>query len=98
MADPSVAQDEKKSVNDQLDENQLLRLLRQHVCRICQSGDQSDTLITPCLCQGPFAFVHKQCVEKWISESKQEKCDICLFKFNVTIRCPHFFRWFFSVS
>lgn len=51
----------------------------------------SNPLITPCLCKGSLEFVHRQCLERWLNESNQNKCDICQYQYiveeNLRYRC-----------
>lgn len=53
------------------------------LCRICLCHDPEISLISPCLCKGSIANVHKVCLERWLSERGTTKCDICLFEFTV---------------
>ena len=50
-------------------------------------------MIKPCLCKGTTAFVHKECLLKWLDVSNSKKCEICHFEFrykqNVHVSCPH---------
>ena len=48
-------------------------------CRIClEEGD----LISPCLCAGTAAFVHEECLIKWLNVSGRTDCEICKYEFK----------------
>lgn len=51
-------------------------------CRICYEDE--DELITPCQCDGTMAFVHKECIERWIEISNRETCELCHAAFDNT--------------
>lgn len=48
-------------------------------CRICL--DEGD-LISPCLCAGTSAFVHEECLIKWLNMSGRTDCEICKYEYN----------------
>ena len=56
-------------------------------CRICLDTDNSTDLISPCLCSGGSAFVHRQCLDRWRSENIRgigfKSCDICHFEYVI---------------
>ena len=58
-------------------------------CRICLDTDNTDSLITPCLCSGSAAFVHRTCLDNWRSENIRgigfKYCDICKFEYVIEI-------------
>lgn len=53
-------------------------------CRICY-GSQIENMIEPCSCRGTIAHVHKQCLEKWLSEKESKTCELCAHKYNVEV-------------
>nr|CAD7450599.1 unnamed protein product [Timema bartmani] len=56
------------------------------MCRICHSGGSSSllgTLKSPCYCRGTVALVHMACLERWLSASGTEFCELCGFRFRV---------------
>lgn len=53
-----------------------------YVCRICHTNEQSEGLISPCLCKGSVAHIHKSCLEYWLSTSGILYCEICHYEFN----------------
>lgn len=52
-------------------------------CRICLSTDTSSEMISPCLCKGSIANIHVMCLERWLSQKGNNRCDLCSFEFNV---------------
>lgn len=50
--------------------------LDQVMCRICFEGGRM-FLIKPCKCKGTSAYVHYDCLSRWVRVSKQKTCDIC---------------------
>ncbi len=71
------------------------------MCRICHSGENSllsiegseekrvESLISPCLCSGSVAAVHKTCLEKWLSikeDVEDWRCELCGFKYVVSTK------------
>lgn len=53
-------------------------------CRICLSNESTpQAMISPCMCKGSIANVHRTCLEKWLSQKGNNRCDLCLFEFDV---------------
>lgn len=53
-------------------------------CRICLSSDTtSHAMISPCLCKGSIANVHRSCLEQWLSQTGHNHCDLCSYEFYV---------------
>jgi len=61
-------------------------------CRICLSKgypgllSRNGPLVHPCWCKGSIGLVHKSCLEKWLTMSQSDSCDLCTFKFDLTQR------------
>ena len=55
-------------------------------CRICHEDDSFDALISPCKCSGTSGMIHKWCLEKWLSSSNHDSCEICRFQFRIRRR------------
>ena len=57
------------------------------ICRICLDSDYPVDLISPCLCTGGSAFVHRKCLDKWRATNKSERvfhyCDVCQFQYVI---------------
>lgn len=41
-----------------------------------------DRFISPCLCKGSLRYVHRQCLEYWLSQSKILHCELCMYNFQ----------------
>jgi len=71
------------------------------LCRICHGGEFSgpfsnknaEPLISPCHCRGTMGLYHRSCLEKWLSSSNTEICEICKFQY-ATERHPQPFCLF----
>ena len=54
-------------------------------CRYCFGGALGwivkEQLISPCWCCGSLAYVHRSCLEKWLTRKKQTHCDLCKYEF-----------------
>lgn len=59
------------------------------VCRICFDDNKDESIITPCKCKGTVAFVHRSCLEKWLSESNTTSCELCQHVYE-TERVPKY--------
>ncbi|XP_037903795.1 E3 ubiquitin-protein ligase MARCHF2-like isoform X2 [Hermetia illucens] len=55
-------------------------------CRICQIADDSERLISPCLCSGTIAYVHKKCLERWLNTSGLIHCELCHYRYPVKMQ------------
>ncbi|CAJ0587233.1 unnamed protein product, partial [Mesorhabditis spiculigera] len=47
------------------------------VCRICLRSAASSELIEPCGCAGSVAFVHRECLGRWVDTTQKTLCGIC---------------------
>ncbi|XP_037040836.1 E3 ubiquitin-protein ligase MARCHF2 isoform X1 [Bradysia coprophila] len=52
------------------------------LCRICYNCDQIERFISPCDCKGSLYYVHKQCLERWLSRAGILHCELCMFRFR----------------
>ncbi|CAF1077562.1 unnamed protein product [Rotaria magnacalcarata] len=56
-------------------------------CRICLDDDNPNDIISPCLCSGGSAYVHRKCLNEWRSENAGGRgfkyCDVCKFEYIV---------------
>ncbi|CAM4974107.1 unnamed protein product [Rotaria socialis] len=56
-------------------------------CRICWDDDKPSDIISPCLCSGGSAYVHRKCLNDWRSENiggeSFKFCDVCKFEFVI---------------
>ncbi|UJR10972.1 hypothetical protein I4U23_015157 [Adineta vaga] len=66
-----------------------LRSTDDHVkqCRICLDTENTNDMISPCLCTGTLAYVHRNCLNHWRSGNANGKafkyCDLCQFKYII---------------
>ena len=65
----------------------------EHMCRICfeQEEDEDDPLIAPCKCKGASKYVHRSCLDKWRSTSRDSawsRCDVCLHPYTILRKQP----------
>ncbi|XP_077564274.1 E3 ubiquitin-protein ligase MARCHF3-like [Haemaphysalis longicornis] len=63
------------------------------MCRICFRGARAGSLLTPCNCRGTIGFVHKACLEEWLSRRNTDECNICSYKFQVERTAKSFWEW-----
>lgn len=51
------------------------------MCRICHGGEmlsnELGALISACACRGSVGRVHVKCLERWLTESGKNKCELC---------------------
>uniref|UniRef100_A0A8D8WH84 E3 ubiquitin-protein ligase MARCH3 n=1 Tax=Cacopsylla melanoneura TaxID=428564 RepID=A0A8D8WH84_9HEMI len=66
------------------------------VCRICHEDDTNEKLISPCECIGTLAMVHTNCLEKWLSTSNTDRCEICKYAFRTRRKYRPIVEWFFT--
>eukprot|EP00003_Mantamonas_plastica_P022513 TRINITY_DN384_c0_g1_i4.p1 TRINITY_DN384_c0_g1~~TRINITY_DN384_c0_g1_i4.p1 ORF type:complete len:643 (-),score=175.88 TRINITY_DN384_c0_g1_i4:371-2299(-) len=70
--------DVSTEINRQQEREQTIR-----ECRICRGGPEDDDddreLVTPCLCGGTMAFIHRECLARWQQHNPRspERCEIC---------------------
>lgn len=55
-------------------------------CRICfDDEEERDKIIVPCKCNGSGKYVHKECLNMWLStnrnNSNYERCNSCLLEY-----------------
>lgn len=75
-------------------------------CRICHDGNSLEQLIHACDCSGSIGLVHPICLEKWLSQSARESCELCQYEFQTTKTVKNFYQvskrtfdiwnWFFD--
>ncbi|XP_077485494.1 E3 ubiquitin-protein ligase MARCHF2-like [Amblyomma americanum] len=53
------------------------------ICRICFRGVSCGSLLQPCMCRGSIGFAHKPCMERWVSERREEECNICHYNYPI---------------
>lgn len=63
------------------------------MCRICHDNSPRKALIAPCDCDGTIAWVHRKCVESWLTRSGKNKCELCGAKYILKRRPPKLRQW-----
>src|ERR1700722_10226624 len=57
------------------------------LCRICLDNDNPKDLISPCLCSGGSAYVHRKCLDDWRSGNTNGRafkvCEVCQFEYVI---------------
>ncbi|KAG2429666.1 hypothetical protein HYH02_014004 [Chlamydomonas schloesseri] len=46
-------------------------------CRICLEEDALSNLEVPCACAGTSKYAHRECIQRWINEKGNLRCEIC---------------------
>ncbi|VDN52312.1 unnamed protein product [Dracunculus medinensis] len=52
------------------------------MCKICYSEEPLDVWLTPCKCTGSIKWVHKSCLNFWMTKApfqQQVRCSLCRF-------------------
>ena len=66
-------------------------------CRICHEDEGTEELIDPCECSGSLGLIHTSCLEKWLSTSNTDRCEICKYTFVIQKKnkpfCQSFRQW-----
>lgn len=52
-------------------------------CWICYDTKVDEELINPCKCKGDVAFVHHECLRRWLSE-ENKACSVCNYEYQIT--------------
>ncbi|CAF4008937.1 unnamed protein product [Rotaria sordida] len=63
------SQDDLTAANNQLKQ-----------CRICLDNDNPNDIISPCLCSGGSAYVHRKCLNDWRSENAGRRKELEKYK------------------
>ena len=58
-------------------------------CRICLESAPRDQLVEPCECSGTSAFVHVECLERWVVERGSCRCEVCKAPYADSALTPH---------
>lgn len=56
-------------------------------CRICLLDDHHETMISPCLCQGTQKYVHRECLNQWRQQNRNQgffRCPTCLYEYRIS--------------
>jgi len=57
----------------------------EETCRICYGNEEMGVLITPCNCRGTSAFIHQECLERYLEHYPDGICRVCLIRMRVQI-------------
>ena len=38
----------------------------------------------PCKCSGSIKYIHQDCLNRWLQQTKKEKCDLCNHHYQFT--------------
>ena len=56
-------------------------------CRICLDSNNPSDLISPCLCRGGSAYVHRKCLDNWRALNENGRgfnyCEVCHFEYII---------------
>jgi len=52
-----------------------------------------ETLLSPCSCSGSVGVVHRSCLEKWLSSSQYDTCELCRQPLTVTRSYRPILQW-----
>ncbi|EFJ44345.1 hypothetical protein VOLCADRAFT_106491 [Volvox carteri f. nagariensis] len=47
------------------------------LCRICLEEDSLNNLEQPCACAGTQKYAHHECIQRWVNEKGNLRCEIC---------------------
>ena len=54
-------------------------------CRMCLETTHPETMIKPCMCDGPRRYIHKKCLSEWRANSRGTldftQCEVCQFSY-----------------
>ena len=72
-------------INSSVDVESCFSESNEMKCRYCFGGALGwivkEPLISPCWCSGSLAYVHRSCLEQWLTTRKQSTCDLCKYEF-----------------
>ncbi|RVD91562.1 mRNA turnover and stability protein [Tubulinosema ratisbonensis] len=58
---------------------------RNAICKIClqtQSEEETFPNCHPCKCAGTLKYVHRSCLNSWLSKKSITKCELCFFEYK----------------
>uniref|UniRef100_A0A7S1XG55 RING-CH-type domain-containing protein n=1 Tax=Compsopogon caeruleus TaxID=31354 RepID=A0A7S1XG55_9RHOD len=70
------------------------------MCRICHDDGERRCMVRPCDCSGSLAYVHRDCIEKWLKQRSTLNmyCEICGFAFKFVVRTKSLWAFLLSGS
>ncbi|CAL8467531.1 g7069 [Coccomyxa elongata] len=57
-------------------------------CRVCLEDGSPKELVSPCHCSGTLKWAHPACIQTWINEKGDKRCEICRHPYSGTYRDP----------
>jgi hypothetical protein len=84
----NVSQNSNQISNAQLNSNPSSSLF---MCRICHCDDIN--LMTACNCKGSIAYVHQDCLQKWLRINGNKSCELCKYNFIMKKNLKPIKRW-----
>ncbi|XP_069961333.1 uncharacterized protein [Cherax quadricarinatus] len=66
------------------------------MCRICHEGESVGDLISPCLCMGTMGWIHKTCLEHWLTITTCQRCELCGFAYTIRLSPKPFWEFLLS--
>lgn len=63
------------------------------ICRICHEGEQAGTLSSFCSCSGTMGLMHVFCLQRWLSTSNNDVCELCHDRFPTTLTRRTLMEW-----
>jgi len=61
------------------------------MCRICHCDDVN--LISVCNCKGSMAYVHQDCLQKWLRINGNKSCELCKYNFIMKKNLKPIKKW-----
>ncbi|XP_064459133.1 E3 ubiquitin-protein ligase MARCHF2-like [Ornithodoros turicata] len=63
------------------------------ICRICHEGEQAGPLASYCICSGTMGLMHAHCLERWLTSSNTDTCEVCHETFPTVTYKRSFKEW-----
>ena len=67
-------------------------------CWICYDSTHDHDLISPCMCKGDVAFVHHECLRRWLQTEETKHCSVCNYKYQIRKRFNQGLDIFFNLK
>lgn len=59
-----------------------------YLCRICLEEDTPENLVSPCACSGTQRHAHHACIQRWIQEKGNLRCEVCHTQYQGNFTVP----------
>lgn len=75
----------------------------ERTCRICYGdyGEISNELISPCKCKGSTKWVHRECLNTWVTKKNRYirmQCEICMHPYDTSTVFDRVVIWIYTHS